>query len=29
VVLTFEKEPGIVNCPICFGKRATRNRSAR
>ena len=29
VVLTFEKEPGIVNCPICFGKRATRGRTAR
>ena len=29
VEMTFEKEPGLVNCPICFGKRATRVRPVR
>lgn len=27
VSLTFEKEPSMGPCPICFGKRATRLRS--
>jgi hypothetical protein len=29
VELTFEKEPMMGPCPICFGKRATRVRSVR
>ena len=29
VVLTFDKEPVMGPCPICFGKRATRSRPVR
>jgi hypothetical protein len=29
VELTFEKEPIMGPCPICFGKRATRGRPVR